>query len=297
MTAAIPEWRGAIQPVERKPNTIENVVLPLDGSPGSRAGLPVAQGFADLYGAILHVVHVNQETAAPREMAARLGLHPNDMRGAVVDCYSGDAATMIVRSAKQLRRSLIVMSTHGGSRTQNEPFGSVTEAVLRSQPERIVLVAPERGEQSWHVRQVLLAHDGTPSSDAATAPAAEVAQLAGAEVMAVHVAARGVEKPEQPGSLPAPRYIDQPQHEWPSWANEFMERMMAMGAPPSHVRFTLMVTGGQPGSELAQVAREKQVDLVVMGMHTDTPHPHPSAMHVVASRSGCPVLLLACRPT
>jgi nucleotide-binding universal stress UspA family protein len=145
--------------------------------------------------------------------------------------------------------------------------------------------------ETWRLRQILLAHDGTPASDAATFPAAELAQAAGAEVLALHVAARGKNPSSQPGSIPAPQYVDQLQHEWPSWTQEFMNRMLAAGAPPSSVHFQLVVTGGQAGSEVAEVARERGVDLVVMAWHGHTNH-KTCATRVVIRNAGCPVLLV-----
>jgi nucleotide-binding universal stress UspA family protein len=142
----------------------------------------------------------------------------------------------------------------------------------------------------------VLAHDGTPTSDLATAPAADLAQRAGAEVIALHVAGRNRERPLEPGSMPAPRYIDQPQHEWPAWAGAFVERMMALGAPPSAVNFKLLVTGGQPGSEIAQFAREHRADLVVMAWHGRWRRSRPGALKTVVRRSGCPVMLVCQKP-
>jgi len=291
VSATMSQWHGSQQPIGPKPKTIKNVVLPLDGSQSSRLAVPIARTLSKLYGATLHVVTVGQEVLHTKGALSHLGLTSEEMQGAVLDACSGDPAEAIVGAAQQLPSPLLVMCTHTGVERSSDDFGAVAESVLRVAPERIVLLAPERGDRAWAVRRVLLAHDGTPSSDCATAPAAEIAQSARAEVIALHVAARKAPHPEQPGSHPAPRYIDQPQHEWPAWAGEFMDRMLAMGAPCSSVQFKLVVTGGQPGSEVAQLARERDVDLVVMawrGKWRSEPH----ATRVVTRTSGCPVLLV-----
>jgi len=285
------KWHGTVQPMEPKPSTIKNVVLPLDGSQVSRLALPIARALSKLYGATLHVVTVGQEVLHTKEALSHLGLTSEEMQGAVLDACSGDPAEAIVGAAQQLPSPLLVMCTHTGVERSSDDFGAVAESVLGVAPERIVLLAPERGDRAWLIRRVLLAHDGTSSSDCATAAAAEVAQSARAEVIALHVAARKGPHPEQRGSLPAPRYIDQPQHEWPAWAGEFMDRMLAMGAPSSSIQFKLVVTGGQPGSEVAQVARERDVDLVVMAWRGKWRSEH-HATRVVTRTSGCPVLLV-----
>ena len=71
-----------------------------------------------------------------------------------------------------------------------------------------------------------------------------------------------------------------------------MDRMLALGAPPSAVHFDLVVAGGQPGSEIAELARRREVDLVVMawdGKWNDTRH---AATRAVIRACGCPVLLV-----
>lgn len=291
MTATRSEWHGNQQSTAPKPSTVKNVVLPLDGSQRSRLAAPIARTLSKLYGATLHVVTVGQELRPTKEALTHLGLTVEEMQGVVLDSCTGEPAEAIVHAAQQLPSPLLVMCTHTGRERSSDDFGRVAESVLRGAPQRIVLLAPERGDRAWVIRRVLLAHDGTPSSDCATAPAAEIAQSARAEVIALHVAAGKTAHPEQPGSLPAPRYIDQRHHEWPAWAGEFMDRMLAMGAPPSAVLFKLVVTGGQPGSEVSQVARERNVDLVVMAWHGKWRSQH-HATRVVTRTSGCPVLLV-----
>jgi nucleotide-binding universal stress UspA family protein len=289
VAAAIPDWRNPLQHAAQK-TSVENVVIPLDGSISSRRAIPIGRFLAQLYNATLHVLYATQRRYSQREAIGRLALSEVDLNGVVFDQEPGEPAQAILDASHRLNRSMIVMCTNTGHHAGPDCFGSVTEAVLGGTPERIVLVG-EREERPWQVHRVLLAHDGTPSSDCATAPAAEIAKNAGATVLAIHVAERGDSFREQPGSLPAPRYIDQPQHEWPNWANEFMHRMMALGAPASSVSFKLVVTGGQAGSEVAQVSREREADLVVMAWHGkwDTPQ---SATKVVIRTAPCPVLLV-----
>jgi nucleotide-binding universal stress UspA family protein len=293
MTAAIPEWNGAVERRKTKPRTVENIVLPLDGRKFSQLAIPIARELARLHDATLHVVYVGVEALAHKDTLASLGLKPSETRGVVMEHSKGNPAEDVLHSARDLPRALIVMCTHTGQQTNGDRFGSVTEAILLSKPERIVLLTPERGDKAWNLRSILLAHDGTPACHPAAGPAAELAHLAGAQIIALHVATRRSPRGEEPGSLSAPRYVDQPQHEWPAWANEFMSRMLATGVAPSSMHFDLVVTGGQPGSEVAQVARERNADLVVMGWHGRWAH-DPSATRVVIRTSGCPVFLVYC---
>ena len=292
MTSALAKWNSAAAEMRQQLSAVSNIVLPLDGSAVARAAVPVARGLAELHRAVLHLVYAGRAPLNPPNMLGLLGVSSEEVPGAVLDVYEGNAAEGIAQVARRLPQSLIVMCTHTGEHIHPESFGSVAEAVLASGPERIVLVPPERGERPWCIRRVLLAHDGTPASDAATAPAAGLSLRAEAQVIALHVAARKAPSPAEPGSLPAPRYVDQPQHEWPSWTSEFMDRMLALGAPPSAVHFTLVVAGGQPGSEIADAARERDSDIVVMAWDGEWECAKHMATRVVIRTSGCPVLLV-----
>ena len=294
MTAAIPEWNGAVERRKTKPRTVENVILPLDGQNFSQSAIPIARELARLHGATLHVVYVGEQAATAPDTLTWLGLKSGETRGVVMDHRKGNPAERVIHSARDLPRALIVMCTHTGQQMNGERFGAVAESILLTKPERIVLLAPEPDHPAWKLRSILLAHDGTPACHPAAGPAAELAHLAGAQIIALHVATRRNPRGEAPGSLSAPRYLDQPQHEWPAWAEEFMSRMLAAGAAPSSMHFDLVVTGGQPGSEVAQVARERNADLVVMGWHGHWDH-DPSATRVVIRTSGCPVFLVYCQ--
>lgn len=275
---------------------MENVVVPLDGSDAAKLALPVATAIARLQRSTLRVVHVGEQPGTPKQTLHELGLSSKELPGAVIDCATGDPAQAILRIAVELPNTLIVMCTHimGPSKSS---LGTVSEAVLDAAPPRILLMTPDAKRESWAPRRILLAHDGSPSADSAIAPTAEIAQLSGAEVFALHVAARREEHPHEPGSLPAPRYIDQPQHEWPSWAGEFVTRMLALGGSAAAINFKLLVTGGQPGSEIAQFARDNQADLVVLPWHGKWKEQRGGAVEAVVRSSACPVLLLCTTTT
>lgn len=292
MTAALSHWHGADSGVPQRSSTVANIILPLDGRPLSRLVLPIGRRLAQLYNATPHLLYVGRQLRDSKEILDVLGLTTDDISGAVLDALPGNPAEVILQVEKQLPHSLVVMCTHTESPRKAEVFGGVAEAVLAAGPARIVLVAPDLAQQPWRLQHILLAHDGTPSSDAATAPAADIALRAAAEVIALHVAPRKGASAEVPGSLPAPRYIDQPQHEWPAWTQEFMDRMLALGAPPSAVHFDLMVAGGQPGSEIAEVARRRNVDLVVMACDGNWSATKHACTRAVIRTSGCPVLLV-----
>lgn len=290
--AALHDWQEPLRYSEQQKSTaVATIVVPLDGSGISKAALPVARTLARLYRATLHIAYVGENLAGPRQTLNELGLSSEEMHGAVLDQLSGDPGEAIMASLRKLPDPLLVMCTNTGNSSGHGGLGSVAEAVLTQVPDRVVLVAPERGDAEWRVNRILLAHDSAPSTEVATTEAADIAHRAGAEVIAMHVAAPRAPDLE-PGSIPAPRYMDQPQHEWPRWANEFLDRMVAIGATPTKLNFKLLVTGGQPGSEIADFARDNGVDLIVAAWHGQWGEEHAGALPVIVRRAQCPVLVV-----
>jgi nucleotide-binding universal stress UspA family protein len=263
-------------------------VLPIDATERTWSAIPIARGLCTLYGANLHVVNVGTQQLDFKRTARRLGL-AGERPPRFIEA-GANALENLSELLHQLPEALTVISTDIGERIEKDRFGSFTESFFARRPERTALVSAERGDTPWKLRHILLAHDGTPGSKVATNPAIDLAVRSKAEVIALHVAARGQERPEEAGSISAPIYFDQPQHEWPAWAHEFMNRILATGAPTSSLHFKLTVTGGQAGSEVAQVARERGADLVVMAWHGRWDHEN-CATRVVVRGSGCPVLL------
>ncbi len=298
MTAAIPDWKDTLRdmaPVNEFP--VNTVLVPLDGSEVSKTALPVATYLAQIHAAQLHVLYVGERLKGPGETLQQLGLATQLIQNAILDQVTGDPAEAILNAAQRSPAPLIVTGTHVGRHRFAASLGSVTRTVLAKNPARILLVPQNRGSVPWRIRRVLMAHDGSPSADLAIVPAAELAHRAGAEVIAMHVAARKALRPLEPGSMPAPFYVDQPQHEWPAWASEFVERMLALGHHPGVVNFKLLVAGGQPGSEVAQFAREHHVDLVVVPWHGRWESQRPGAVKAIVAGSGCPVLLVCTQST
>ena len=190
MSATMSQWHGSQQPIGPKPKTIKNVVLPLDGS----QRLTISSTDRANFKAVRS--HPPHSLCRPGSAAYKRGAQPSRayFGGNARDCARrvqrlpcrsnsgcGSAAAVLTacnvhshRWLKEVRMTLVQLPN---------PCSDLA-------PERIVLLAPERGDRAWVIRRVLLAHDGPPTSDCATAPAAEIARSARAEVIALHVAAR-----------------------------------------------------------------------------------------------------------
>ena len=276
-------------PLELGPTRAPIILVPLDGSQHATSALPVARALAELEGAILHVVHVAPGALAAGELAQRLRLTREEVEGAVLVPLSGPPAAAIVRQAREWHCRRIVMCAHTGAEQPRGALGRMAQEVMLSAPCPIVLVQPARGSHPWTLRRLLLPHDGTPTSALAIGPAADLAHRAGAELMVLHVA--GGAPPDEPGTLAMPRYVDQPQHEWPAWAREFLDRLRTAGHTPQAVRMRLTVVQGEPASEIARVATEQRSDLVVLAWRGRLEPERAATVRAVIREAPCPVMV------
>ena len=177
------------------------VLVPLDGSTNATAALSVARGLAHLKGATVVLIHVGREALAPDELLGRMRLSAEDVRGLVIDQCTGSPAEAIVREAAARHTVLIVMCAPARPDGPLHGFGSVLGDVLRTAPCPVVLVPSIRGRHPWALRQLVLPHDGTPTSAAAIAPTADLASRAGADLVVLHVATPGAERPAEFGDI------------------------------------------------------------------------------------------------
>jgi nucleotide-binding universal stress UspA family protein len=267
------------------------VLVPLDGSPQATAALPVAHGLADLYEATLAVLHVSDDRLTSVGLAERVKLSADDVRGLVVDHRTGVAAVAIAREATVRNAVFIVMC----ARTREDPvpraWGRVAAAVLRAAPCPVVLVPPDRGRQLWTLRRLLFPHDGTPTSATAMGPVAALASRAEAEVVVLHVATPGAEPPAEAGTLVSPRYVDQPQHEWPAWKREFLDRVCGLGRAASGVRMRVALAEGEPGAAIVEFARENASDLIALAWRGSLDAERARVMRRVMLDAACPVVV------
>jgi nucleotide-binding universal stress UspA family protein len=171
-------------------------------------------------------------------------------------------------------------------------LGSVARAVLCAAPCPVVLVPPARAGSSWHLRHLLLPHDGTPATAGAFRPALQLAERADANLLVLHVTAARSGPPAQPGSFTVPRYVDQAHHEWPAWSREFLQRAGCgcQSDPLNRVRLALAV--GEPPLEVLRVARDRHVDLIVIGWQGELEEQHAVTAKEIIRGTPCPLLFV-----
>jgi len=279
-------------PAEPGAPRASTVLVPLDGSVHATAALPVARALAELEGATLHVVHVAEPVLSPHELLRAAGLAPDELRGLVIDQAVGPPAASIVRLAREGQSALIVMCPLTKATEPPRELGSVAAAVVREAPCPVVLVPPGRGRRPWALRRIAVPQDGTPATAAAIEPAIELARRSGAALDILHVAQPGAPGPAAPGTFTVPQYLDQPQHEWPVWAREFLDRTRALCHCPPSVQTRLFLRAGEPAAEIVRFAAEQQSDLIVLAWHGSLAAERAATLKGVIRDAQCPLFLV-----
>ncbi len=268
-----------------------SILVPHDGSALAAVALPVARTMARIVGATLHILHVAESRLSPGDLLATVGLLPGQLGEATLNQAAGDPAETILETAVADGSFQIIMGSGTGSQLPERPLGHVAEAVLLGAPCPVVVVRPERGLAPWALGRILLPHDGTPTTAEAFAPVASLAELAGAELDVLHVSAIA-DRPTETGSLAAPRYLDQAQHEWPAWVEEFMGRLTCLGCMPAGLSLRLLMARGKPGDEILRVARVRQADLIALAWHGCLGSERATVLKAILAAAPCPILVL-----
>ena len=236
-------------------------------------------------------IHVGREALAPDALLGRLRLSAEDVRGLMIDQCTGSPADAIVREAAARHTVLIVMGAPTRPDGPLHAFGSVLGDVLRTAPCPVVLVPSIRGRHPWALRQLVLPHDGTPTSAAAIAPTADLASRAGADLVVLHVATPGAERPAELGTFVAPRYLDHPHHEWPAWSREFLERVRGLGYLANIEKIRLVLAHGEASAAILEFARRNASDLIALAWRGSLEPERAQTIRRVIRDASCPVIV------
>ena len=172
----------------------------------------------------------------------------------LTDLKQGEPYERIVRVAAEENCDLIVMGRRGRGQGERAFMGSVTERVI-GHTDRDVLVVPEGGELAWG--HLLLATDGSASSDHALARSLEISQEEKARLSVVSVVYTNDEfyalGQEQVKELYAK--ADKILDKVTSWAGDL------------GVKAEAFIRDGEPHEAVASLAGELRTDLIIMGSH------------------------------
>ena len=269
------------------------VLVAWDGSPAAATALPIADLVARQLGADVEALYVarnateQEEQRIAREEEVR-------RRGATLRIQIGDAAREIVRATEEPGTVLVTLTTHGRGLETRHRLGSVTERVVAQTTRPVLIVKPESPTTGFRgLKRLLVPIDGTPKTAAALHPITELAAALGAAIDLLYVAAPDQEAPTERGSMTAPRYVDQPQHEWPQWAAEVVNRLATCCAGcPDEVPVRIFLAQGEIGAEIARFAAENQTDAIVLVRRSRFQPDRAKVIRSVLGQTSCFVIIV-----
>jgi nucleotide-binding universal stress UspA family protein len=268
---------------------VDRILCPVDFSDVSRRALEHAAALGRRQGARVVAVHVAPAVAtapvAPAPVpGAAVAPSPEERRtrareleelassirasGGEVEARSreGDVVRSVLDEAESLGADLIVMGTHGKGGFERLVLGSVAEKVVRKAPCPVLTVSPPAADETPappRYDRVLCAVDFSEASPRALEYALLLAEEPRSEVALVHV----VEEPVY-AFLPPERDLGNERYwkELLQRAEEHLEEFLPenadqLCAPSLHVR------KGRVPQEILSLARERDVQAIVMGVH------------------------------
>ncbi len=268
------------------------VMVLLDGTRDSTVAIPVARRFAVYGDADLLPIHMDRRLTLSKDEAARLGWDPDESPGLVLPRESGSFVESVDELCRRYEVESVVFSSRFGA-THNGDLSPIAETLLNVIEAPVVIVPADRTGADWRLCHMLLPHDGTPVTAAAIGPSVRLLEKAsGAEMVVLHVASLDHPRSSQPGAMELPYYVDQPQYDWPAWADEFLQRLRAVGGgvPEEHMR--LLVAIGDPGDMILERMRDLNSDLTVLSWQGTHASRRARTLRKVLAASSAPVMVI-----
>lgn len=263
-----------------------SVLCPIDFSDNSRGALRYAAAIASHLGARLTLLAVNDPLLVEAtELAAGPG-HLVEDTVREVDTFGrqtfngtfetvgdvrlevavGKPAEEILRMSKACGSDIIVMGSHGSTGFRKLFFGSTTERVLRETTVPVLVTpagdgGPQRAEDARAlVRRVLAPVDLTAATAHQVAIAHRIAEYLRLPLLLLHVI-----EPVRSMVAAHPRLpkIDAERRD-----RAERELEAAIASVPPVVKPEALIAYGEPAEEIAKVAMERDLGLIVMGLHS-----------------------------
>jgi nucleotide-binding universal stress UspA family protein len=259
--------------------------------------LPLARTIAAQLHCVPTVLHVTAVPVSIEKARAELGLDVPELQELPLRLRVGDPADSILDEAAGPDVQLLVMTTVAAG-DPNRELGSVAMRVALGTSRPLLGLRPEAGMEpsttAPPLHRLLLPLDGSRSTASALRPVTSLARRLGAAVDVVYIVPPGAAPADAlRGSMVAPRYVDQPQHEWGTWAQEIKERLLvecAGFAPGADVG--VQVLQGEPAAEILRFAREGNCDAIVLVRRSRLETGRAKTLRTIIQRSSCPLLVV-----
>ncbi|MBM2810294.1 MAG: universal stress protein [Chloroflexi bacterium] len=276
------------------PARLPKVLVAVDGSPLSLVELPLARAIAGQLDASVEVIHVARpENADVGALSIRPALQQGD--GLEVRLATTDPAASILEAAAESTVALLALATHGGVVGSDPHLGAVARTILAATRRTVLLIPPEHPGTIADLQfdRLLVPFDGSPATAAALAPAIQLASRLHAGIDLLYVASQEPNAQEETGRIGAPRYVDQPHHEWPGWAAEIMAHLdAALAGLPEEVRTRVYLARGDVAAEIVRFATETHAKALVLVRRSHLESGRANVLREVLNHPPCAVLLV-----
>ncbi|HZU29655.1 MAG TPA: universal stress protein [Candidatus Angelobacter sp.] len=277
--------------------SIKNILFATDFSESSMRAFPYAAALAKKFGASILACNVitpsSLVSAAP--MAApylyeaeynaavkeldKIMASP-DLRGLKVKTAvsSGILGDAILEQIKLNNIDLIVAGTHGRTGFRRFFLGSAVETICRVAPCPVLTICPESPSVQTEFKHILFPTDLSEESMRVLPLVLRLAEAYKSRVTVLHVLPEELAANPDARQLAAPAYAD---------------RMSACEKEFASFNPEFVVKSGQTVETILQIAREKNADLIALGIRGSfLPgfQPHASVVYQVMATSHCPVV-------
>jgi nucleotide-binding universal stress UspA family protein len=279
--------------------TFERILVPTDFSEVSQRALEFAKVIAKRGNSELLLLHVDPpvdsiipleaawidvtEVQAQREEQMEQSGAALRSEGFRAQAISGTRPLCdeTLSAVKQYKVNLIVLGTHGKKGLERLMLGSDAEAILRHASCPVLSVGPavpNLKDKTWSIREIICAMTLDPRSAEVVAYAHKLAELHQAELVLFHVKTSSDQKDDAG---------------WASFEEAFDRYIPKdFGKRP---RLRTHVASGSPGTSIADVAKQRGSDLIVMGAHPASwvaTHLARGTAAKVLAEAPCPVMTL-----
>jgi universal stress protein A len=263
--------------------SIPPVLCPIDFSDSSRGALRYANTIAAHFGTRLTLLVVNdpllleasviaagrsslaEETTREMQRFFKQTLGSQAKAEVQFEVATGKPAPEILRVSRERGVGLIVMASHGLSGFRKLFFGSTTERVLRETTvPTLVTSANDAGPSDFDdirkaVRRVLIPVDLTPATAHQVAVARQIAKELTVPLLLAHI----IEPVRALSGNPALQTVETERRYRAEAELERLTSEAADGTTPE-----ALIAYGEPAEEIAKVADDRGVGLIVMGLHS-----------------------------
>ena len=268
----------------------QRILIPLDLSLNSLAALPFAVSMAGRYSAKLLITHFVQDSyqqtdTSTRSVATERMRHLLNAAGDISHEVVIEPGAIVQRLPALVARTgtdLLVLGTHGSHGLGKLVRGSMAQEIMCSCQVPALAVGAHVSREAGFKR-ILYATDFSPASEPAFLCAISVAARFGASIAFLHV--------NEPNGLEPPIAAE-------AKTFEFFERHLSeLNVHSINLHRDVLVKFGARADQILEVARSRESDLIVLGMHCKhglmarlAAHLPGPISYAVTAEAPCPVL-------